>query len=79
MAAITNYEFGRRIGRSESMASRIRAGRRRPGADTRDAIVREFGLDPQAAMDAYVDAKTFGKFVRETVFAPNKDQPAKVA
>lgn len=70
---ITNFEFGQRIGCSESMASRIRAGKRRPSADKRDAIVREFGLDPLDVMEAYRDQETFGRFIRETVFAPLKD------
>lgn len=65
---LTNEEFGRRVGCSESMASRLRGGHRRPGADLRDAIVREFQLDPAQVMEAYESAEQFGEFLRENVF-----------
>lgn len=70
---MTNKEFGRRVGCSESMASRLRKGRRRPGSDLRDNIIRvfEFNRDLDTlneVMDASRSAETFGAFLRANVF-----------
>lgn len=70
---MTNEEFGLRVGCSESMASRLRSGDRRPGADLRDRIIKAFGYDKdldtlREVMDASASADTFGRFLRERVF-----------
>lgn len=43
-APLTHREFGRRIGVSESMASRLRRGHRLPSVRTVRRIQREFGI-----------------------------------
>lgn len=73
MIKITNEEFGLRVGCSESMASRLRSGDRRPGADLRDRIIKAFGFDRdldtlREVMDASASADAFGRLLRERVF-----------
>lgn len=41
---MTNAEFGRRVGCSHSMASRIRSGHRLPGLDLMARISEQFGI-----------------------------------
>lgn len=68
---MTNEQFGGRVGCSESMASRLRSGKRRPGPDLLFAIMREFDLDRDATEKAFLEGKaSFGKLLRETVFQP---------
>jgi hypothetical protein len=55
------------------MASRLRSGDRRPGADLRDRIIKAFGFDKdldtlREVMDASGSADAFGRFLRERVF-----------
>lgn len=70
---MTNEEFGLIVGCSESMASRLRSGSRRPGTDLRDRIIAAFKLDKdldtlREVMAASRDAKKFGAFLRKHVF-----------
>lgn len=70
---MTNEEFGLRVGCSESMASRLRSGDRRPGTDLRGRIMVAFGFDKdldtlKAFNEAAEDAKAFGKLLRDKVF-----------
>lgn len=70
---MTNEDFGLKVGCSESMASRMRNGERRPGTDLRDRIAKEFGFDQDLGaykefVEAAQDKTTFGAFLRERVF-----------
>lgn len=67
---MTNEEFGNRVGCSPSMASRLRSGTRRPGADLRDRIVKEFNLEPDVVIEAYKTRRAFGALLRREVFNP---------
>jgi transcriptional regulator with XRE-family HTH domain len=49
---MTNVEFGRRVGCSHSMASRIRSGNRLPGLDLMNRISEEFGISIAALVRA---------------------------
>jgi transcriptional regulator with XRE-family HTH domain len=71
MAGLTNSDFADAVGCSESMASRLRSGRRRPSAELRDRIVLVYKLDPMQAIQAYSDADTFGSFLRQHIFESN--------
>lgn len=67
---MTNEQFGGRVGCSESMASRLRAGKRRPGTELLFAIMQEFDLDREATERAFLGgAESFGAYLRENVFA----------
>lgn len=68
MAGPTNGSFASMVGCSESMASRLRTGQRRPSAELRDRIVLRYKLDPLSAIQAYASAETFGEFLRIHVF-----------
>jgi transcriptional regulator with XRE-family HTH domain len=70
---MTNEEFGLQVGCSESMASRLRSGARRPGVDLRERIMKTFEFDKdletlKAFNEAASDAELFGAFLRERVF-----------
>lgn len=73
MNTLTNEDFGLRVGCSESMASRLRSGARRPGSDLRDRIIAAFGFDSDLETlkefhEAASDAELFGAYLRERVF-----------
>lgn len=70
---MTNEEFGLLVGCSESMASRLRSGTRRPGVDLRERIMKAFKFDQdldtmKAFNEAASDAELFGAYLREHVF-----------
>lgn len=70
---MTNEEFGLRVDCSESMASRLRSGQRRPGTDLRERIMKAFDFDKdletlKAFNEAASDATLFGAFLRKNVF-----------
>jgi transcriptional regulator with XRE-family HTH domain len=70
---MTNEEFGLIVGCSESMASRLRSGARRPGVDLRERIMKAFEFDKdletmKAFNDAASDAELFGAYLRANVF-----------
>ncbi len=69
--AITNVEFGRRVGCSHSMASRIINGHRLPSIDVIERIRAEYDVDLDAMLDARRQgAQAFGVLMREQVIAP---------
>ncbi len=49
---MTNSDFGRRVGCSHSMASRIRSGNRLPGLDLMNRISAEFDIPVKTMMKA---------------------------
>lgn len=66
---VSNAEFGRRVDCSPSMASRLFAGHRRPSADLRDEIARQFEFDKDLeTLKAFTEAArtkaSFGRFLR---------------
>lgn len=66
---MTNEQFGGRVGCSESMASRLRSGKRRPGTELLFAIVTEFDLDREATEKAFLAGKeAFGRYLCANVF-----------
>ena len=67
--ALTNSEFARLTSCSESMASRLRGGKRLPSAALRDRITRMFELDPADVMLYFESAELFGRFLRTQVFS----------
>lgn len=66
---MTNAQFGRRIGVTHSMASRIRSGARLPSIDVMDAIGREFGISWDALLNARRRGnQAFSALIRKRVF-----------
>lgn len=62
---MSNTEFGRRIGVSHSMASRIRSGDRLPSRKVALAMHREFGWPLDVILDTAEEGpEEFGRFVR---------------
>lgn len=65
MGRVTNGEFGRKVGVSESMASRIRSGQRLPSAAVLHKIHTEYGIPLDSLMRARdTGAEQFGLLVR---------------
>jgi transcriptional regulator with XRE-family HTH domain len=65
VSRLSNEEFGRRIGVSHSMASRIRSGQRLPGTQTLGAIHREFGIPLEDLVRAHGRGREyFGRLIR---------------
>lgn len=66
---MTNEEFAQRVGCHHSMASRLRAGKRLPGADLIDRIAQEFNIEFE---DLYAarrkGSEAIGRLLREQVF-----------
>jgi transcriptional regulator with XRE-family HTH domain len=63
---LSNKELGSRIGVSQSMASRIRNGRRRPGVRTIERIHREFDIPLAVLLEAHrAGAPAFGALLTE--------------
>lgn len=75
---VTNRAFGSAIGVTESYASYLRNGERKPSGDLLVAIIQKYELDPLAAMIAYVaGAKHFGAYLRQNIFdVPASDEPS---
>lgn len=66
---MTNPEFAARIGVTESYASYLRNGQRRPSGMLLVKIIGAFDLDADAAMKAYQEGgKQFGTYLRDHVF-----------
>ncbi len=67
--AVSNREFARAVGCSSTMASRVRNGERKPGADLAFRIRRAFKLDHKAHEDAYLAGQhDYGDFLTVHVF-----------
>lgn len=66
----TSAQFASTVGIHYSMASRLRAGHRRPSLDLLIRIIDEYGLDINEAVHA-AHANEFGKYLDEHVFATN--------
>jgi transcriptional regulator with XRE-family HTH domain len=65
---LSNEEFGRRIGVSHSMASRIRSGKRLPGTRVIGKIHREFDIPLEALVAAHDEGReAFGRLIRDQV------------
>jgi hypothetical protein len=66
---MTNGAFGDAIGVTNSYASYMRNGHRKPSAELLIKIILTFELEPVPAMRAYQEGtEAFGVFLRETVF-----------
>lgn len=66
--AMSNKEFGRRVGYDHTMVSRLRSGHRLPSVDKMEAISREFGIPWSDLLEAYRQgAPAFGRLLRERV------------
>lgn len=73
-AAVTLEVFSDRVGCHFTTASRLRAGERLPGRRLLRSIVKEYGLDRGAALDAFTAGpESFGAFLRENVFKSKAD------
>lgn len=69
--ALTNQQFGERIGCHHSMASRIRAGKRMPGPNLIQRISEEYGIPLKQLMDARKRGEeAMGSLIRRKIFAP---------
>lgn len=67
---MSNEEFGRRIGVSPSMASRIRNGRRLPGTVVLRSIHLELKIPLRELLDAHREGPdAFGRLVTERIDA----------
>jgi transcriptional regulator with XRE-family HTH domain len=70
--AVSNADFGRRVGVHYTFASRLRNGQRIPSVETISAIRAAFNLDAAttvAMMDAAAQgAPTFGEWLNSTLF-----------
>lgn len=78
MSKMTNPQFAERVGVTESYASYLRNGQRRPSGRLLVAIIGAFNLDPAAAMKAYQEGGTaFGTYLRDQVFS--REAPAEHA
>ena len=65
-APMSNSEFGRRIGVTHSMASRVRAGKRLPGIGTMQRISSEFGIPIADLVTAHqAGPEAFAKLLRK--------------
>lgn len=75
---MTNQEFGDKTGCHHSMASRLRAGKRRPSLDLMQRISEEFGIPLQDLIDARNEgSEAVGQLLRARVFQDADDkQPA---
>lgn len=75
--ALTNEEFGKRIGVTHSMASRLRAGKRLPSVTVLRSISREFGIPAKDLLDAHNrGAGEFGALIRARCFRIGKKERA---
>jgi transcriptional regulator with XRE-family HTH domain len=71
---VTLEAFAARVGCHFTTASRLRAGLRLPGRRLLGRVVKEYGLDPVTALDAFTDSKeAFGEYLRTNVFHPNNE------
>ena len=69
--ALTNQQFGERIGCHHSMASRIRAGKRMPGPDLIQRISEEYGIPLKTLMEARKKGEeAMGALIRRKIFDP---------
>lgn len=76
---MTNEEFGRRIGVTHSMASRMRNGQRLPSNTVLLKIQSEFDLPLQELVNAHAaGAPEFGRLLRSQVFRPAAPAPTAV-
>ena len=67
-ATISNEEFGRRVGVSHSMASRMRSGVRLPGVRTMARISKEFGIPLEELVAKHEEGpEAFGAMLRRRV------------
>jgi transcriptional regulator with XRE-family HTH domain len=68
---MTNEDFGRRIGVGQSMASRIRNGRRLPGVATMHRIHEELGIPLSDLVVAHeAGSQEFGRLIRQHLSTP---------
>lgn len=73
--AKTNKEFAAVVGCHHSMASRIRAGVRVPGADLADRIGKAYGIPEKTVKSTLAQgSEAFGELVRKRCFV--KSAPA---
>jgi transcriptional regulator with XRE-family HTH domain len=74
MARIKLGEFARRVGISESMASRLRKGDRLPSNALLKRIIDEFSLDLREALDAFALGRiAFGAYLRRVIFDVDRE------
>lgn len=67
--AITNRDFGKRVGCNYTMASKMRRGVRLPSGALLTRIVLAFDLDGTEAIIAYSGGSaTFGEYLEKAVF-----------
>lgn len=67
--AITNEEFGKRVGCDYTMASKLRNGRQLPSRELLERIVAAYDLDGAEALNATAQGpETFAVFLRDRVF-----------
>lgn len=67
--AITNRDFGKRVGCNYTMASKMRRGTRLPSGALLARIILAFDLDAQKAVVAYSGGSaTFGAYLEQEVF-----------
>lgn len=68
--AVTNKDFGARVGCSESMASRVRSGKRLPSPSLLRLIITKCELDAEQAMTAWLAGREgFSEYITKEVFA----------
>jgi transcriptional regulator with XRE-family HTH domain len=71
---VTLSDFATRVGCHFSTVSRLKSGDRLPGRELLGRIVREYRLNPEKALDAYVSGRSaFGAFLRYNVFEQDKE------
>lgn len=64
----TNEEFGRKVGCSHSMASRLRSGKRLPSLQLINRIADAYGIDPTPLVRAHKrGAESFGRALRKVI------------
>lgn len=75
LGGMTNEEFGRRVGVTHSMASRMRNGFRLPSVEVLRKIHTEFGVSLEELTAAHVAGPAeFGRLLRQRCFrAPQPD------
>lgn len=63
---MTNEDFGKAVGCSHSMASRLRAGKRLPSASLMERIGTVFGIPADEMLRAHKrGADSFGRLIRK--------------
>lgn len=67
--AVTNQEFGDRVGCHHSMASRLRSGKRLPGVDMMVRISEEFAIPIKELVHARQQGReAMGELLRKRAF-----------